>query len=239
MAPHDLLALGPDGLAALAHATTTALPAWAIEALERAAWVVVRRAEARDGLIPIGIRGGTRSERFGAYLPAPAVARCVRPEDLASTRAWRKYACREGTGILASLELVAAICDAWGLAWGPTGSAGFTLASGWQALTATSDLDLLIRASHPLAVTDARHLFQALLAAAHPTRLDIQVETGIGAVLLAEYVCGKMPVLLRTSTGPRLVDDLKGLWDIDVAISRSREHNSIDVLKRCSIEARG
>jgi phosphoribosyl-dephospho-CoA transferase len=212
MAPHDLLALGPDGLAAVAHATTTALPAWTLEALGRAAWVVVRRAEVRDDLIPVGIRGGTRSERFGAYLPAPAVARCVMPEDLASTRAWREYACREGTGMLAFLDPVAAICDAWGLAWGPTGSAGFTLASGWQALTATSDLDLLIRAPNPLAVTDARRLFQTLLAAAQPTRLDIQLETGIGAVLLAEYARGTPPVLLRTTKGPRLVHDPCDLW---------------------------
>jgi phosphoribosyl-dephospho-CoA transferase len=209
---HDLLALGPDGPAALEGASGAALPAWALQALADAPWVVVRRAQVCDGLIPVGIRGRVRRERHAAYLPSTAVVGRVRPEDLVAARAWRADPWRTRGGVLAALEPVAALCEAHGLVWGPTGSTGFTLASGHDVLTATSDLDLVLRIISPLALDDARDLYERLVAAACATRLDIQMETPAGAIALAEYIRGQPPVLLRTASGPRLVDEPAILW---------------------------
>ena len=44
-----------------------ALPAWVEESLGRVPWVVVRRALCRGGLIPVGVRGGLREQRFAAW----------------------------------------------------------------------------------------------------------------------------------------------------------------------------
>jgi phosphoribosyl-dephospho-CoA transferase len=210
--PHDLLALGPDGLAALEGASGMRLPAWAVEALARAPWVVVRRAEIGAGVIPVGIRGRVRRERHAAYLPFAAVARRVQPEDLAVARGWRADVWREHGGPLAALEPLAGLCGAHGLIWGPAGGAGFSLATGLDVLTASSDLDLVLRAPTPLALDEACDLYTDLAAATGGTRLDVQLETPAGAVALAEYVRGRPPILLRTGAGARLVDDLAMLW---------------------------
>ena len=65
-------------------------PSWSHEALSRAPWVVVRRAPFENELIPVGVRGKNRSERFAAFAHAAAVVQCVSPEDLASCQAWRE-----------------------------------------------------------------------------------------------------------------------------------------------------
>jgi phosphoribosyl-dephospho-CoA transferase len=75
--------------------------------------------------------------------------------------------------------------------------------------TATSDLDVLVRAPLPLAWQTADALLTHLGKAS--ARLDVQIETPCGAIALAEYVRrgprGLAALLVRTSTGPRWVDD--------------------------------
>src|SRR5579864_2094852 len=99
------------------------LPAWAWATLHRAPWVVVRRAAAREGLIPVGVRGTRRSERLAAWLHPAAVLECVRPRELAARRAWLSYARRIRVPALAALEGVESIMRAQGLSrlWGPCG----------------------------------------------------------------------------------------------------------------------
>ena len=71
MRPHDMLRLtsGPE----LRHEGS--VPAWVPESLARVPWVVVRRARPQAGLIPVGVRGRARGERFAAWLApaAPAI----------------------------------------------------------------------------------------------------------------------------------------------------------------------
>lgn len=60
--PHDLLKIDAKHL--ISH---TPIPDWAIQALNMAPYVVVRRAHAPKGQIAVGIRGKARNERFGMY----------------------------------------------------------------------------------------------------------------------------------------------------------------------------
>jgi hypothetical protein len=59
---HELLEVEPDSLSTcIADA-----PFWAREALASCAWVVVRRAHATEGQIPVGVRGAVRHERWSS-----------------------------------------------------------------------------------------------------------------------------------------------------------------------------
>lgn len=191
--PHDLLELASPG----ALEAGDGRPAWVDGSLARAPFVVVRRARPRGALVPVGVRGASRGERFAAWLPADRALRRLRPEDLAAARAWRLG----GPPQLAALSLVEALLEPRALRWGPVGSAGFELASGVACLAPSSDLDVVVRAPEPLSREDARRLHAAL--ALLPVRVDVQLETPAGAVALAEYAAGGPRVVLRTPDGPR------------------------------------
>ncbi|VVN99263.1 Phosphoribosyl-dephospho-CoA transferase [Pseudomonas fluorescens] len=89
--------------------------------------------------------------------------------------------------------------------WGVTGSAGFELASGIEALHAQSDLDLILRTPEPLARGDAHDLLAILETAA--CAVDLQLQTPFGAVALREWASGSRRVLLKTASGAHLVLD--------------------------------
>jgi phosphoribosyl-dephospho-CoA transferase len=91
-----------------------------------------------------------------------------------------------------------------GLAWGPTGSVGFELATGTAVVGPASDLDVVVRAPEPWSHVRARELADDL--ARLPVRVDTQLDTPSGAVALAEYARGGR-VLLRTPDGPKLTND--------------------------------
>ncbi|MEH7096906.1 phosphoribosyl-dephospho-CoA transferase MdcG domain-containing protein [Neobacillus vireti] len=67
--------------------------------------------------------------------------------------------------------------------WGPTGSAGFELATGYTSLRDTSNLDLVIDAPQKNNFLEAKDLLHQLDA--FNIRIDIQVETRRGA-----FYCG-------------------------------------------------
>jgi phosphoribosyl-dephospho-CoA transferase len=183
------------------------LPSWAWAALRRAPWVVVRRAGARDGLIPVGVRGTRRSERLAAWLHRSAVLDSLTPLELAARRDWLRRVRRASLPALAALEGVASIMREHGLsgAWGPCGSVGFELASGVATATVASDLDLMVQPHRPLADAAAAALLASLAQLA--VRTDVLLELPHGAVALAEYALAQAPLVLRTPDGPRLVRD--------------------------------
>ena len=182
-------------------------PGWAVAALELAPWVVVRRAEPRPRLWPVGIRGGLRLQRCAAWLPDAAVEDFVTPEMLAVARAWRQRPCADTIPALALLDEVEAILHAHGYAgrWGPGGSVGFELASTLPCVSPASDLDLVLKVPEPVGVRDAAALWTALSKL--PLHVDVLLETPLGAVALAEYAKGKSVMMLRTTQGSRLVAD--------------------------------
>jgi phosphoribosyl-dephospho-CoA transferase len=91
--------------------------------------------------------------------------------------------------------------------WGPTGSAGFELATGMPTISASSDLDVLVRTPDEMTPGDAVTLLATLEAEAARAgiRIDVQLETPAGAIALAEWAAAKPSTMLRTPSGPRLV----------------------------------
>jgi phosphoribosyl-dephospho-CoA transferase len=198
--PHDLLRLA-DGTG-LSHEES--VPAWVPKSLARAPWVVVRRARGPAGLIPVGVRGSTRAQRFAALLAPDAVAARVTPEDLIVGRVWHHMPRAGRLGSLQVLDTVDELFAALGLAWGPTGSVGFELTTGVAAASTASDLDVVVRAPEPLPLGNAREIADYLNR--FPVRVDAQLDAPAGAVTLADYVRGGR-ILLRTPDGPILTRD--------------------------------
>jgi phosphoribosyl-dephospho-CoA transferase len=209
LCPHDLLWIED----AKALTTVSPLPPWASADRLLRAPVVVRREKVDDPrLVPVGLRGKTRSERFAAYLDRNAVARRIRPEMMVDHAL--AYI-EEQRGLLRAFEALAVLApllDATGLAWGPTGGVGFQLASRLPVVRADSDLDILLRSRAPLST--AQMLELRMICSSPICRIDIQVDTGNGAFSFAEWAnvnaqwaSGNGRVLLKTDTGPVLTAD--------------------------------
>jgi len=195
MNPHDLLFLDRPG----AFACDGPRPDW----LDPAAPLVVRREATAPGIVPVGARGLQRNERCKGYVAATDVAAVVTPRMLAARALAGASAADGDLPCIAALRALAPRLDALDVDWGPAGGAGYWLACGLPVLRATSDLDLLVRL--PRKPSPALVAALCTLHEGQPCRLDIQVDTGAGGFALAEYVRGGR-VLLKTATGPRLVD---------------------------------
>jgi phosphoribosyl-dephospho-CoA transferase len=185
----------------------TPAPFWVAAQLARAPWVVVRRARCRDRLVPVGVRGGTRAERFAGWLRPESVRDCVSPLQLAARRDWCRSARRAEVAALAALDDVQAIMARAGLAgrWGVAGSVAFELVSGCVTTSCASDVDLIVQLDAPFPATAAHALDAELKQLA--ARADVLLETPVGAVALAEYAHARAPYLVRTADGPRLLAD--------------------------------
>ena len=169
-------------------------PAWAQAAVGT---VVVRRATVAAGFVAVGVRGHSREQRFAALMPLAAVQRRVAPEAL------REVVSPRDLPALQALDQLRPVLAP--LSWGVTGSAGFELATGIEALNAHSDLDLILRTPQPLDRNDARDLLATLDKAA--CAVDLQLQTPFGAVALREWAGLSRRVLLKTINGAHLVLD--------------------------------
>lgn len=163
--------------------------------------MVVRRAPPRPGWVAVGLRGRERGERLAAWLPVSAIRAVLTPEQLLQ---------RTPTGhpdlpVWQALQAVRPVLDACGLRWGVTGSAGFELASGSPVTHAGSDLDLLLRTPEPLAAGIVQHVLAALSGVS--CRVDIQLQTPLGGVALAEWAKAPSRVMVKGEQGPFLVAD--------------------------------
>ena len=200
--PHDLLWLA-DPAALVVQET---LPRWATPAWLAVSPVVVRRStSAVSSEVPVGLRGATRSERCAAHVSADRVIRSLTPEAIARSVSTSAVVWESALPCLRTLARIAGALDELPLAWGVTGSVGFTLASGFDVLRFDSDLDLVVRAPSK-ADADGLCAIAALLPDLE-ARVDVQVETPLGAFALQEWLRTGGPVLLRTNGGPVLVDD--------------------------------
>lgn len=177
---------------------------WVEDSLQTCPWAVIRRAPLQNDTIPIGIRGKTRSERLACSLNTSNIASIVTPETLAKEKWWHHHRTKVPLPFQV-LDDVNEIMKRYPLPWGPGGSVGFELVTGVPCVSDKSDIDLIIRSPGHLDKNVAKemvHDFSAL-----DTRIDVQVETGIGAFSLIEYARDDPPILLRTTKGPKLVRD--------------------------------
>ncbi|RAR49478.1 phosphoribosyl-dephospho-CoA transferase [Paraburkholderia unamae] len=182
-------------------------PAWVRNALARAPWVVVRRARAAAAFVAVGVRGGTRAERHATWLNIEDIEISMSPEALLDVATPDTRRALPAFVALAALREAASPLHDY--VWGPTGSAGFELASGAATLTASSDLDILIRLPQRIeraAIDTLAHVL-AEAAGRAGTRIDAQLETPAGGVALAELAAHKPRVLARASSGAQRVAD--------------------------------
>ncbi|MDR3413861.1 MAG: malonate decarboxylase holo-ACP synthase [Formivibrio sp.] len=195
--PHDLLWLQPK-----AEVLTDApLPSWATELLSIGMPVVVRRAPRVDSAIPVGLRGASRGLRFPAHVEASSIARFAKPETLIAAGSTLAETRMRLPALMAFCELCQRLPST--LAWGPTGSVGFELATGCPSVSNTSDLDIVLRAPHALGRDQALEMLKYFSDL--PCRCDVQLDTPNGGVSLLEWARGSKQVLLKTDGGPKLV----------------------------------
>ena len=193
--PHDLVRLTAEAVS-LAGA-----PAWVRTSLAHAPWVVVRHDRPVPGQIPVGIRGPARELRWATYLPQAGAADIRTPESLRHVDDWDAI---PDVAAMRALRALTASLNRGGTAWGPTGSAGFSLATGCIAVHQASDLDLILRCP----ARPGRSWLDrvARLFAAQEAHVDGQVDTPAGVAHLDDLRRGGMS-LVRTCVGPRLCAD--------------------------------
>jgi phosphoribosyl-dephospho-CoA transferase len=198
--PHDLIRI-----ANLDHLVTAQpdLPEWAVFSLVKAPYVVVRRSPQPNGFAAVGIRGLQRGQRLAAWLKYSDIQEIVRPNMLIADENWKVQYANELSKPILSLKKITSIMNQTGLCWGPTGSAGFELATGIKTLTENSDLDVILTAERPLPIEYAASLLKELESVAL-VRLDIQLNTPLGGSSLKEYITSAT-VLVKTLSGPLLV----------------------------------
>jgi len=190
--PHDLLRI-----ASVARLCRMG-PAWVTPALRDAPWVVVRRARCAPGYLPVGIRGPNRSQRHATLIESTAVTEVQSPADLVD-----RVDRLPDLPVTEALRGAAAVLAPTGLRWGPGGSVGFSLATGVLAVTAASDLDVVMTVDDvpPLALlADLRDAFREL-----PARVDCQLDLPIGGIALDDLLGHGGEVLVRTNDGPSLM----------------------------------
>jgi phosphoribosyl-dephospho-CoA transferase len=174
-------------------------PQWAVAALAAGHPVVVRRALSADGFVAVGVRGVLREQRLAAFMPLDSIACRVSPEALCQVE------CERDLPVMQALKQLRPMLDDCGWVWGVSGSVGFELASGFAAMHAASDLDLILRAPHIIGRNQARELVALFDQTA--CRVDMQLQTPFGAVALREWASGSARVLLKNAHQAALVID--------------------------------
>ncbi|MDZ4835167.1 MAG: malonate decarboxylase holo-ACP synthase [Candidatus Melainabacteria bacterium] len=199
--PHYLLELVSDELvsAEAGHA-----PHWVRDQIEQTPFVVVRRACTSVGelenMIPVGVRGQERSQRFAAFVSRHQVKRIIAPYELLGAL---PSASNRELGVFAALTTLRNIWHELSSPWGPGGSVGFELATAKKTTHSASDLDIVIYSDKPLPIEQVRFLGSSL--ANLDVRVDVQVEAPSCAFLLAEYARDYPgEIILRTLSGPML-----------------------------------
>ncbi|MGY3641255.1 malonate decarboxylase holo-ACP synthase [Pseudomonas sp. PK-RTE-24] len=172
-------------------------PAWAIAALAAGQPVVVRRALSEEGLVAVGVRGVLREQRLAAFMALDSIACRVSPEALCHVE------CERDLPVMQALKQLRPMLDDCRWVWGVSGSVGFELASGFAAMHAASDLDLILRAPQMIGRDQAREL--VALFDQTVCRVDMQLQTPFGAVALREWASGSARVLLKNAHQAALV----------------------------------
>jgi phosphoribosyl-dephospho-CoA transferase len=205
--PHDLLEIeSPQSIEHL-----DAAPSWVQRSLAVAPFVVVRRAARSQDLIAVGVRGNSRSERWPGFVRPDRVKAVLSPFELR-----RKAINRARLDAVAALRHLQALEEKWhnlDYKWGPGGSVGFELASGYPSATPSSDLDIVLFA--PKAFDHEQALLWLSVVQEIAASIDVIVEAPECAFLLGEYAASSgTAILLRCLDGPRLGYDP---WRMELA----------------------
>ena len=205
MNPHDLIRIAKEE----DLSTDLPLPAWVSGSLTLAPFVVVRRSNAPEGKIPVGVRGPERGQRFPAWLRQEKAVAVITPHSLMGSANWNRVDNPGAPAAIQSLRRVTPLLQSTGYRWGPTGSVGFELAANTTTVKADSDLDILIDLPEFVPILSATRLMKDLQRRTL-VRLDVQLNTPQGSLALADYICAEK-VLVKGNSGPQLLHR-NSLW---------------------------
>src|ERR1700733_12400243 len=118
---HDLILLRTES----AVISTQGDPACPYLNPNRRPWVVVRRGRISDGLIPVGVRGMQRHERWAGFASLREVLEARRPDQL---RLLLAEDSRRGLQAFQTLSYLESQLVGLNMSWGPGGSVGYELA---------------------------------------------------------------------------------------------------------------
>jgi phosphoribosyl-dephospho-CoA transferase len=199
MNPHDLIRIAKEE----DLLTDLPLPAWVSGSLILAPFVVVRRSNATEGNIPVGVRGRERGQRFPAWLPKKKAVAVITPYSLMVSANSNRINKPGAPAAIRSLRRVTPLLQSTGYRWGPTGSVGFELAANMTTVKEDSDLDILIDLPEFIPILSATRLMEDLQRRSL-VRVDVQLNTPQGSLALADYIsAGK--VLVKGNSGPLLL----------------------------------
>jgi phosphoribosyl-dephospho-CoA transferase len=200
---HDLLEI--DANRFLSCHTCT--PEWVVKNLHRTPFVVVRRGLATWPVIPVGVRGVDRNQRWAATCAFNLVKSILAPPQLL-----RRSVPKSRENAIPAFRALNLMKERWrdlDYPWGPGGSIGFELAAGTNIAKPESDLDLVIYAAGRI----TREMAQSLCAQTQDltAAVDVRVEAPLCGFSLKEYASQNPGrILLRTPNGMRLGMDP---WD--------------------------
>ncbi|MFC7686440.1 malonate decarboxylase holo-ACP synthase [Ureibacillus sp. GCM10028918] len=178
--------------------TSMNLPDWVNDAPAAKNFGVVRRLPITNKIVPIGLRGDSREKRFGAFIHENNITQVISPISLVN-----RMDMFNGRIYTPALIRIKDEFEKYKLAWGPTGSVGFEIATSILVTTPTSDIDIclyLVQIDTEL-LEKVGNFIEGL-----DRRIDVQVEIPtLGAFLLNDFIkYAKTGFIVRTKFGPHL-----------------------------------
>jgi Phosphoribosyl-dephospho-CoA transferase MdcG. len=146
---------------------------------------------------------------IGSVCSQKNIKRIITPYDLVQGQAWKDVPDkRRALPAIKALPEIAEILKDY--QWGISGSVGFELATKTNTAKMTSDLDLIWKPTNSL----SKHVAQALLMSLNKfgVHADLQVMEGNNGFSLEEYANANSTVMMKTLSGPILVQDP---WNIE------------------------
>lgn len=175
------------------------LPHWAELAIEKNPYVIVRRSHGVNGMIPVGIRGEERSQRFAAFVPEDKVESVIQPEQFVNSELWKEM---DGE-IYKKIYYIKNVLEKECVQWGIIGSLSYEMLTKIPCVTKDSDVDLIVRYDSSLTHDRCSRIMAELERL--DVKVDVQVEWGGKAFSMAEYVCHRQEaILFKTKVGPAL-----------------------------------
>lgn len=176
----------------------SSIPEWVYTTPSAFNFGVVRRMPISNKLIPIGLRGEGRAQRFGTYIHEDHIIEVIKPNSLVN-----RIDEFNDRFYYPTLKSIRDEFKKLNLTWGPTGSIGFEIATNINVTSLKSDIDLSI---YMEAIDDELFMKVGEFLKSLDRKIDVQVEVPIlGAFLLNDYLKNQETgFIVRTPFGPQL-----------------------------------
>lgn len=163
--------------------------------------VVVRRAK-HNSFIPVGVRGSQKTQRLACWVNSPDIIQSMSAIEVAKQQLWLRQYPQHPLQQFKALQKIESLFSQLDLSWGLCGSLGFELATGLMVANENSDLDLIVYIADKPQSKKLVLLWQRLQKL--PFKVDLQIETPIGAMALYEWMHKPEKIMVKTNLGPIL-----------------------------------